>query len=153
MMNSNGMDKPLLTPYFLIALALIGLGDTFYLSYYAFLNVIPGCAISGCEIVLASVYAHPLGVPLAYMGLIYYLHVLGLMILLAINPHSFALRLGALAYTGIGLLLSLVFESIQIFIIGAICMYCAISAITTLLLFSTAVWHFQKTRARADSTI
>ncbi len=147
MTNSNGMEsKPALTPYFLIALALIGIGDTFYLSYYAFLNVIPTCAIGGCETVLASVYAHPMGVPLAYMGLIYYLHMLGLSILLALDPNSKGLRIGALIYTGIGLLMSIGFESIQIFIIGAICMYCAISAITTLLLFSTAVWHFRKTR-------
>lgn len=137
---------PALTPFVLIALAFVGLGDTFYLSYYQLLNLIPSCAIGGCEIVLSSAYSHPLGVPLAYIGLLYYLHVLGLSILLAIDPDSGGLRLGALLYTGIGLLLSVGFELFQFYVIGALCLYCGISALTTLLLFIVALRHFRSSR-------
>jgi uncharacterized membrane protein len=136
-----------LTPYITLALAMVGIGDTLFLSYYAFINVIPGCALKGCEIVLSSPYSHVLGIPMAYLGLVYYTYMFALAILLMIEPQSRALRLGALVYTGIGLALSLVFEFyIQLGIIHALCMYCAISATTTLLLFATAVWHWRTTR-------
>ena len=142
----DGMKNSLLTPSVLLALALVGIGDTLFLSYYAFLNVIPGCALSGCEVVLASPYSHPLGVPFAYIGLLYYLYMLGLVILLAIDPRSLGLRLGMLIYSGIGFGLSIGFELFQFFVIGALCLYCGISAVTTMLLFIAAVWHWRATR-------
>ncbi|MDO8518370.1 MAG: vitamin K epoxide reductase family protein [bacterium] len=139
------MDKKvILTPFYLIAATLVGLGDTLFLSYYAYLDIIPGCAIGGCEIVLASAYSHPFGVPFGYIGLVYYGYMLALAILLAIEPDSKALRFATLAYTGIGLLLSIGFELFQFFVIGALCLYCGISALTTLVLFILAVWHWKK---------
>ncbi len=139
-------SKPLLTPFWLIAATFIGLGDTFYLSYYHLLGITPGCALKGCEIVLNSPYATPLGVPMAYLGVIFYAFVFFLGMLLAIDPKSLGLRLGVLGFTAIGLASSICFELIQATIIHAICMYCAISAFTTLVLFCIAVWHFRATR-------
>ena len=138
--------KVFLTPFWLIAATFIGLGDTFYLSYYHLLGITPGCALKGCEIVLTSAYATPLGVPMAYLGVVFYAFVLFLSILLVIDPKSLGLRLGALAFTAIGLMSSICFELIQATIIHAICMYCAISAITTLVLFCIAAWHYRATR-------
>ncbi len=135
-----------LTPYLLIAGAFIGIGDTLFLSYYQFLNLIPSCAIGGCEIVLTSEYSKFLGVPLSYIGLVYYVYMLGLALLLAIDPHSKGLRIGAVLYAAIGLLLSVGFELLQFYVIGAMCMYCAISAGTAALLFILSVWHFFTTR-------
>jgi uncharacterized membrane protein len=137
-----------LTPYWLLALAMIGLGDTFYLSYFQFHNLIPSCAIGGCAVVLTSSYSKFLGVPLSYIGLVFYAYLFCLAILMTIEPQSRALRFGALVYTGIGLALSLVFEFyIQLGLIHALCMYCAISATTTLLAFGVAVWHWRTTKA------
>lgn len=143
------MQKPLLTPFWLIAATLIGLGDTIFLSYYHLLGIIPGCAIGGCEIVLSSPYTMiggPLGLPFAYAGLFYYLYMLALGILLIIDPTSKGLRLGVLAYTALGLVCSVGFELFQFFVIGALCMYCGISAATTLVLFVIALWHWRVTR-------
>src|SRR5438270_768884 len=95
-----------LTPYILLALALVGLGDVAYLSYFQYLNLIPSCAIGGCEVVLTSAYSKFFGVPLSYIGLVYYVYMFCLAVLLAIEPDSKALRLGVLVYTGIGLLYS-----------------------------------------------
>lgn len=95
---------------------------------------------------LSSPYASPFGVPFAYIGLLYYLHMLGLALLLAYDPHAKGLRWGMLLYTGIGLLFSVGFELLQFFVIGALCMYCAISAVTTLALFLIALWHFRSTK-------
>lgn len=136
-----------LAPYILLALAMIGLGDTLFLSYYQYLNLIPSCAIGGCEVVLTSAYSKFFGVPLSYIGLVYYGYLFCLSWLLIIEPRSFALRFAMLAYTGIGLAFSIYFEGyIQAVLIGALCMYCAISAITTLAAFGTSVWHWRSAK-------
>lgn len=136
--------KPATAPFILLALALVGLGDTLYLSYFQYLNLIPTCAIGGCETVLTSEYSKFFGVPWSYIGLVYYAYMLCLSVLLIIDPHSRGLRLGALAYTGFGVLYSswAIFY-IQLSVIGALCQFCAISAFTTLLLFIAAVWHWR----------
>ena len=138
--------KVLLAPFYLIAATLIGLGDTLYLSYYHLLGQVPGCALKGCEVVLTSPYSTPLGVPFAYLGVLYYAFMLFLVLLLALDPRGFGTRLGVFVYSGIGLLCSIGFELFQLFVIGALCMYCGISALTTLALFSIALWHYRATR-------
>ena len=135
-----------LAPYILLALSMIGLGDTLYLSYFAYNNAIPGCAIGGCETVLTSEYSKFFGVPLAYIGLVYYVYMFALAMLLAAEPGSKILRLATLGYAGVGLLLSIVFIYIQGALIGAWCLYCLFSAALTLALFLTALWHYRSTR-------
>lgn len=131
----------------LLALALVGLGDTLYLSYFQYLNLIPTCAIGGCEQVLTSDYSKFFGVPWSYIGLVYYGYMLCLSVLLIIDPQSRGLKWGALAYTGFGVLYSCwAIFYIQLSVIGALCQFCAISAVTTLLLFITSVWHYRSLR-------
>jgi uncharacterized membrane protein len=140
-------DKPLLTPYLLMAAAMVGLGITAFLSYFQYMNLIPSCAVGGCEIVLTSEHSKFFGVPWSYVGLVYYAYLFALSLLLAIDPRSIALRLGTLFYTGIGVLYSAwAIFYIQLSVIGALCEYCSMSALTTLALFALAVWHFRKTR-------
>ena len=136
-----------LAPFYLISAALVGIGVTLYLSYFAFLNTVPGCAIGGCEAVLTSEYAKFFGVPLAYLGLVYYVYMLGLALLLVLEPNSRALAWAGLLYAGVGLLLSVYFEFyIQAYLIGAMCLYCGISAVVTLALFAIALWHVRSLR-------
>ena len=126
---------------------MIGLGDAGYLSYYQYLNLIPSCAIGGCEIVLTSVHSKFLGVPWSYIGLVYYVYMFCLALLIVIEPRSRALRFGALVYTGVGFLYSVwAIFYIQLSVLHAICQFCAISALTTLLLFTVAVWHWRTTQ-------
>lgn len=136
--------KPVLAPFYIIAATFIGIADTLFLSYNHFLNLIPSCAIGGCEVVLnhPSATLYQLGVPLAYLGLLYYAYLLCLAVLLAWEPKSRALTTAMLGYTGIGLICSISFELYQFFVIGAMCLYCGISAVTTLVLFGLALWHF-----------
>lgn len=137
----------LLGPSLIVALAFIGLGDTLFLSYFQYMNAIPGCAIGGCEQVLTSVYSKFFGVSLSYIGLVYYVGMLALGIVLSTDPRSFGLRWATVAYATIGLGLSIYFEFyIQMYLIGALCMYCAISALVTLAFFSVAVQHYKATR-------
>lgn len=133
-----------LTSYLLIALALVGLGDTLYLSYFQYHNLLPTCQLGGCESVLTSVYSKFFGIPWSYIGLVYYTYLLGLATLLAIDPYSRGLRLGALLYTGIGVGYSLwAIVYIQLSVIGALCEYCAISAIVTAGAFGVALRHYR----------
>jgi uncharacterized membrane protein len=137
----------LLTPFVLIAATLIGLGDVLYLSYYQYLNLIPSCALAGCEVVLSSEYSKFFGIPLSYFGLVYYIYALCLWILLAAEPRSQALRMAALGYSAVGFVLSAIFIFyIQLGLIGALCLYCVISALITTVLFGTSVWHFISTK-------
>ena len=137
----------LLTPFLLIAVTFIGLGDVLYLAYYQYLNLIPSCALGGCEVVLSSVYSKFFGVPLSYLGLVYYAYALCLFVLLAVEPKSQALRFATLGYTAVGALLSAIFIFyIQMGIIGAICLYCAISAGVAGTLFVLSILHFIKTK-------
>ena len=134
----------LLTPYYLIALALIGIADTLYLSISVYAGVAPSCVLEGCEVVLASPYAKFFGVPLSYIGLVYYVYMLALAGLLAFDPYAKGLRWGTLLYTLVGVLMSVGFIYIQGVLIGAYCQYCLISAVLTVLLFGVAFWHFFK---------
>lgn len=143
--------KPALAPFVLLALALVGLGDAFYLSYFQYLNLIPSCAIGGCETVLTSEHSKFFGIPWSYIGLVYYGYMLCLSVLLVIDPNSRGLKWGALAYTGFGVVYSswAIFY-IQLSVIGAICQFCAISAFITLLLFITAVWHWRSSGVQSS---
>ena len=140
--------KLALAPFYIIAAAFIGIADTLYLSYNHFLNLIPSCAVGGCEVVLThpSATLYSANIPLAYLGLIYYAYLLCLAVLLAWEPRSKALSFAMLGYTAVGLLCSLAFEAFQFFVIGAMCLYCGISAVTTLVLFGLSVWHIKSAK-------
>ena len=137
-----------LTPYLLLAGAFIGIGDTLFLSYYQYLNLIPSCALAGCDVVLGHELSKFFGVPWGYLGLVYYAFAAFLAFFLAVDPFSKGLRSAMLLYATIGVACSAVFIFyIQMTLIGAICLYCAISAGTTLALFIFALWHFLSTRS------
>jgi uncharacterized membrane protein len=135
-----------LAPYWLIALAMVGVADTLYLSYSVYSGITPSCLLAGCDVVLASSYSKFFGVPLSYIGLVFYTYMLCLAALLAFEPYSRALRVAAVLYTLVGTLLSGAFLYIQGALIGAYCQYCVISAVVALLLFAVALWHVTSTR-------
>jgi uncharacterized membrane protein len=137
-------------PYFLLVLALIGIAVGFYDSYSIYNHQPLWCPppIDGCNIVAESPYARIFGLPLGYFGLVYYAYMFGLAALLAFDPFSRGLRLGTLLYAAVGIALSICFMYIQFTYIRAFCIYCLISAVTTLLFFIAAVWHFGATRER-----
>ena len=105
--------------------------------------------IDGCNIVAASPYARIFGMPLGYFGLVYYLYMCGIVALLALDPFSRGLRLGALAYAAIGVFFSAWFMYIQFTFIHAFCIYCLMSATLTLLLLVAAISHVRATRSPA----
>ncbi|SRR6266699_4139096 len=139
-----------LGPLLMLALAAIGIADASYDSYAIYNNQPLWCPppIDGCNIVAASPYARIFSIPLGYFGLVYYLYMFGLAAMLAFDPSSRGLRLGALSYAALGVLSSIGFMYIQFNFIGAFCVYCLISAVLTLLLLFVGLSHFMATRVR-----
>ena len=145
------MKKDTFAPYLMLAFAVIGIVDAFYDSYAIYNGQLLWCPppIDGCNVVANSPYARIFGVPLGYLGVIFYLYMFALAALLVFDPLSHGLRLGALLYAALGLSGSIYFMSIQFNFIHAFCIYCLISAILTLLLFIAALAHFRGTRRPA----
>jgi uncharacterized membrane protein len=143
------MKKQFYPPYALLALALVGIAVAFYDAHQLYNDQALWCPppINGCNEVANSPYAHIYNLPVGYYGVVYYLYMFGLAALLAFDPFSRGLRLAALAYSALGVGFSIYFMYLQIAFIHAFCIYCLVSAITTLLLFIAALAHFRATSA------
>ena len=130
----------------MIVLALIGLAVAFYDSSMIYAGQPLWCPppIDGCNEVAASPYARILDLPVGYYGVVYYFFVSGLAALLAFDPRSRGLRLGAMLCAASGVLFSLFFMVLHIAFIRAFCIYCLISAVTTVLLAATAIVHARR---------
>jgi uncharacterized membrane protein len=133
----------------MLACAVIGIADAFYVAQASYTGQPLWCAIlEGCNTVVKSPYARLFGVPASYVGLAYYAHMFGLAALLAFDPLSRGLRVGAVLYTAAGVCYSGYFAYLQVVAIRALCLYCIISAVLTVLLFIAALRHFRATRVR-----
>jgi len=139
----------------MIALALIGLAVASYDSYAIFNGQPLWCPppINGCNEVAASPYARIFDLPVGYYGVVYYLYMAGLAALLAYDPVSRGLKDGAVLYAALGVAFSLYFMVLQVSYIRSFCIYCLVSAVTTVLLAGTALAHWRATRpSRQDTT-
>lgn len=127
----------------MVSLALLGLAVAFYDSYALYNGQPLWCPppIDGCNEVASSPYARIFDLPVGYFGVVYYLYMLCLSALLAFDPLSRGLRLGAIVYSTLGVCFSLYFIYLQVNFIHSFCVYCLISAVTTLLLLITALWQ------------
>ena len=143
-------ERVSVAPYVMLVLALIGIADAFYVAHASYSGQSMWCPIvDGCNTVAQSPYARIFGVPLSYFGVAFYLSMFGLAALLAFDPFSRGLRLGTLLYTAIGVSYSVYGMYLQLSLIRAICSYCMISAVITVLLFIAALRHFRATRIPA----
>jgi uncharacterized membrane protein len=131
---------------FIVALA--GFADAVFLTVEHYRGVIPPCTItSGCEKVLTGQYAEAFGFPVALGGAIYYMAIMvGSLIFLEskhlsadLQAHHWSILKWTLMATTLGLLASLWFVYLQAFVIGSYCQYCLGSALTSTILFVTAV--------------
>lgn len=125
-------------------LSILGLSDAGYLTVKYYTHTPLGCSlIKGCDIVTRSEYAVFLGVPVALFGAMYYAAIAGLS-LAYLKTKRHALMAWAMAVTPIGFAASLWFIYLQLFVIGAICVYCIGSALISTALFASkyrGVWY------------
>jgi uncharacterized membrane protein len=118
--------------------ALVGLGDSIYLTAHHYTaEPVPCSLIEGCETVLTSAYAELFGLPLALYGAAAYFFAFSLAVLAAYG-NRLLWRLFAMqaffmaAFSG-----WLIY--VQGAYIGAFCQFCLLSALTSFTLFIIAV--------------
>ncbi|MDB5188003.1 MAG: conserved rane protein of unknown function [Candidatus Kaiserbacteria bacterium] len=125
----------------IILASLVGFADSFYLTLDHYISLPLPCSIlHGCETVLHSKYSMVGPIPLGAFGVVYYLLVgfLGLYILTT-PIVSKRLVMGLVVLSIAGAIMSIGFESLQYFVIHALCQYCALSALCTFIMCGFAV--------------
>jgi uncharacterized membrane protein len=123
----------------MIVIAALGLGVASYLTYTHYTNTVVLCSIShGCETVQHSVYADLAGIPVALIGLVGYILILGSLL----APSSERTRLATMSFTMVGFGFSAYLTYRELFSINAICQWCVSSAFFMTLLVCMAVWRF-----------
>ncbi len=133
-----------------LILAVCGLGVSIYLTVAHYTDaVLAGCSEHGgainCGAVTTSPQSKVFGIPVAVLGLAFYIFMVAIMSPIAWRSSRREIRLARLlgVVTGIGFVLYLIYA--EIFDIGAICLYCTSVHVITFVLFvlialSEAVW-------------
>lgn len=138
-----------LKSWIIILVAVIGLLDASYLTLEHFQQSLPPCTdnilLGDCGKVLDSQYSVILGVPLALIGVIHY-SVFTLALILGLGLKNRWARLLSFILSFVGFLSSLYFVFLQLFVIGAICFFCMVSAVTSTILFILAQVVFKEER-------
>jgi uncharacterized membrane protein len=137
-------------PAFLLLLVIAGLGVSSYLTYTHWANVTIACSgFESCETVNNSEYAEIIGIPVAFLGALFYLALIAAALAwLWLRPQGPAWP--PMAFWGlalIGTLYSAYLTYLELFVIDAICIYCVSSAgiILASFLISTA-WNVWQSR-------
>ena len=129
----------------LFIIALVGFADASFLTIEHYENRIPPCTTAGCETVLTSAYSNILGIPVALLGMIYYLLIsIGLFAHIE-GKHEPSLR-AVLLITVCGFIMSIWFVAVQAFVIHSYCLYCLGSATISTVLFASSVYVLKKYR-------
>jgi uncharacterized membrane protein len=119
-----------------ILVAFLGFLDASYLTASHYANIaLPCFVVQGCEIVTTSIYSKIFGIPVAVFGVGFYLSALILMFLYVDKKFLWIIKMAIPLITSIGLLASVWFLYVQIFLLRALCMYCLFSATFSTILF------------------
>ncbi len=111
------------------ALALIGIGISSYLTWYV-LSIPPGsCPINeypglSCIGALSSSYSRIAGIPVAALGIFWFSVAL---VLAATIARNLNLLRYLLAWTGVGFVGIIVLVSVEVFLIGQLCLLCSLA--------------------------
>ena len=121
----------------ILFLAFCGLADSAYLAKNEVAGTPLTCTVQGltdCDAVATSSYARVFGVPIAEYGMLFYG---ALFVLAALELVLFErlLRRVLRALALVGVLASLYFIFVQVVFIKALCIYCDVSAVITLIIF------------------
>ncbi len=146
MMNSNqfSIRPSLLRNKLLLAIAtfsFLGFADSAYLTAdHYFALPLPCSLLHGCDVVLTSAYSMVGPIPLAALGVAFYLLALFTAVHAYTSASSRRLDMVLFGITVIGFGMSIIFEGIQALLIHAFCQYCALSAVLATLMFMVSLW-------------
>jgi uncharacterized membrane protein len=120
-----------------LVLAVLGVLVSGYLVYVHYAGVEPVCNIAhGCHKVQTSAYAKLAGVPVALLGLIGYVVILGALVVRGETARMIA---ALTALIGFGFSMYLTYR--ELFTIDAICQWCVASAILMTGLAGVCTWR------------
>jgi uncharacterized membrane protein len=124
----------------LAALDLVGLAIAGYLSSVELAGNLPYCGpLKGCEEVALSEYARINGIPVAVFGVV--LSVALLVLAVAWTRTNLPSLLAAhYGLSLIGVVFELYFTYLEVFVIGAVCIWCAGYGISLVARFGVALW-------------
>lgn len=129
--------------FWFLVISLLGIIDAGYLTWNHFFNKYGSCGLGECDVVLRSEYSEIFGIPTALFGLLYYATIfLGTLLYHKLKKDKLLLYISY--FTSVGLITSVLLVYIQIAIIGAICPYCMLSALTSTLLFVAGYIHIKR---------
>jgi uncharacterized membrane protein len=130
----------------LILLSVVGLIDSAYLAWIKVTGSTAICSgIGDCEAVNNSPYSELYGVPIAFLGGLFYLTIMGLLVLewYRIIPGDWA-RYATFGLAMIGVLYSVYLTYLEVAVLEAICPFCVVSAVVAILLLAgTSIRIFQ----------
>jgi uncharacterized membrane protein len=131
----------------MVVLTLLGLGVATYLTYIHYAGIKPLCGKSGgsCEIVQTSQYSKLAGVPVALIGLLGYVAILGSLL----APEAEQSRFGTVAFTLIGFGFSAYLTYRELFSIHHLCEWCLSSAVIVTILALGSVVRFLRADDRS----
>jgi uncharacterized membrane protein len=120
-----------------LVLAVLGVGIAGYLTYVHYADVAPICNIAhGCIKVQTSRWADLAGVPVAVLGLVGYVLILGALV---VDGERGRMAAAMLTVVGFGFSAYLTYR--EVFSIHAICQWCVASAVVLTLLAGMCVWR------------
>ena len=133
-------------PFIIVVLSMVGALDSVYLSWLKITGAV--AAVGDCEAVNSSRYAEVAGVPIAILGLLGYLAILGVTLLENREPSwKSGLRLAFFGFTLTGTLYSVYLTYVEVAILRAICPFCVVSAVVMLALFIIAIYRLRAVMA------
>ena len=131
--------------YWIAGLSLAGFLDSVYLTATHYSGSIK-CTLSGCTDVLTSSYASFWGIPVALFGAIYYFIIL-LAALLYIDRQAKISILAISILPIFGFIFTLWLLYLQIFVLKALCQYCLLSALISIILFILSLAIIKKNKS------
>jgi uncharacterized membrane protein len=127
-----------------LVVIVLGIADASYLTYAHYTDVSAlACSDKGvinCAKVTTSAQSHFLGMPVAVLGLAYFVAMFVLCLPFAWRRQERIVRVGRLVAAGGGVLMILYLIYAELFIIDAICIYCtAVHGLAVLLFVAVAI--------------
>jgi uncharacterized membrane protein len=124
----------------LTVLSVIGVILAAYLTYLHYSGTVPPCSIKGnpCSEVQKSKYSELAGIPVALLGLIGYIAILGSLV--APEGETSRLATAVVALGGFGFSMYLTYR--EVFTLEKICEWCVGSAVLLTIIMLLSVWRF-----------
>jgi uncharacterized membrane protein len=132
--------------WLIIFLGIVGLADSSYLTYKHYVggnSIICNIASGACDVVTTSKYSMIIGVPVAILGVFFYLFVFALLYRYIKSKKQKALRF-FVGWTTLGFFVSAYLTYLQAFVIHAYCKLCITSAIVATLIFLNTISLFKR---------